>query len=268
MTNQIALSIDLEFFEHTPAYRKAQGDMDREAVGKEGVSFLLDLFDRHEADATFYIVSNIADSYPDLLREIDDRHEIGSHTHTHRRLTTLSRESRREELVDSRQLLADITDTEVLGFRAPVFDRPPTHFEELEEAGYEYDSSIIPTRRIPGWYGGKFDRQKPGSVEDFGFEKSPLQEIPISVFPGLRFPISGAWTRLLGRFYFRKGIDLLSRQGLIPVLYFHPWEFVSLPKVEGVPQRVYWRTGDWLKETITSLLRADFEFVTMQSLLE
>jgi len=45
---------------------------------------LLDLLDRHQARATFFLIGERAARHPELVREIRRRgHEIGHHTHTH-----------------------------------------------------------------------------------------------------------------------------------------------------------------------------------------
>jgi hypothetical protein len=57
--------------------------------------------------------------------------------------------------------LALVSGQPVTGFRAPAFDIPDTHFQELAAAGYEYDSNIVPCRAIPGWYGGECSADRP-----------------------------------------------------------------------------------------------------------
>ncbi|MFB6227495.1 MAG: polysaccharide deacetylase, partial [Halobacteriales archaeon] len=65
-----ALSVDLEFFQHAPAYRNAAGTAGAEALGRDGVSMFLDAFDAVGARATFFTVSDIADSHPALLKDV------------------------------------------------------------------------------------------------------------------------------------------------------------------------------------------------------
>jgi hypothetical protein len=60
----------------------------------------------------------------------------------------------------------------------------------------------------------------------------------------------------------------IARHGEVPILYFHPWELVDLPSVEGVPKRVTWRTGEWLRQTIRELVAMDFEFVTAAAIVK
>jgi peptidoglycan/xylan/chitin deacetylase (PgdA/CDA1 family) len=262
-----ALSVDVEFFSHLPAYRNARGTTDRQDVGLDGLAYLLDALADTGHTGTFFTVSDIAASHPESVRRIADRNELASHTHTHRHLTDLSPTDRRSELTDSKHLLEDVGGEEVTGFRAPSFDFANDHFDLLADAGYEYDSSVVPSRSIPGWYGGEYDTHRPlpaGTVHS-GAPDS-LAEVPVSVMPGLRLPLTGTWIRFFGVRYTLLGMKLLARRGIAPVLYVHPWELVDLPDVEGVPSRVYVRTGEYMRRAVDRILDTDFEFVTVGEL--
>ena len=58
----------------------------------------------------------------DLLDRVASSHELGSHTHTHRHLSELRTDERREELAGSRERLEAATGADIAGFRAPSFD--------------------------------------------------------------------------------------------------------------------------------------------------
>jgi peptidoglycan/xylan/chitin deacetylase (PgdA/CDA1 family) len=257
-----ALSVDVEFFTHLPAYRGASGATDQTAVGRAGIKFLLDAFAENGGTGTFFTVSEIADSHPETIATIAERHELGSHTHTHCHLSELSSDERRVELADSKQQLEATSGADVTGFRAPSFDFADDHFEMLAETGYEYDSSVVPCRSIPGWYGGEYETQQPvpASAISSGAPDA-LTEVPVAVMPGLRLPLTGTWIRFFGVRYTLLGMKLLARQGIAPVLYVHPWELVDLPVVEGVPSRVYWRTGEYMRRAVSHILDSSFEFV-------
>ncbi len=259
------LSVDMESFAHTPAYRRATGSApDPGAVGPDAMDRLLATLDAHDADATFFVVSEVAERFPDAVAEAAAAgHEIGSHTHTHPLLTDLSREQRREELRRSREVLESATGGPVDGFRAPAFDVADDHFELVADAGYRYDSSVAPCRSVFGWYDGEWSVRRPtpaGVLRDGA--PDDLTELPVGVMPGLRLPLTGAWLRFFGVRYALAGMRWLARRGVVPVLYVHPWELASLPAVEGVPRRVYVRTGAWMWRALERLLSAPFEFVT------
>lgn len=264
-----ALSVDVEFFTHLPAYRGASGTTDQTAVGLGGIEFLLDAFADDGGSGTFFTVSEIAESHPETIAAIGERHELGSHTHTHRHLTELAPDERRAELVDSKQQLEATSGAEVIGFRAPSFDFANDHFEMLTSTGYEYDSSVVPCRSIPGWYGGEHEVQQPVPASAVSpSAPDTVTEVPVAVMPGLRLPLTGTWIRFFGVRYTLLGMKLLARQGIAPVLYVHPWELVDLPAVEGVPSRVHWRTGEYMRRAVRRILDSTFEFVPVGQIAE
>lgn len=264
------LSVDLEFFTHLPAYRNARGRTDRDDIGLAAVDDLLAVFDDYDVSTTFFVVSDIAERHPDCVERVAAAgHEVASHTHRHRHLTTLDERERRDEIDRSRALLEDVTGTSVTGFRAPSFDTAADHFSMLAAAGYEYDSSIVPCRSIPGWYGGDHDIDSPvPATQVQSAAPATITELPVSAFPGLRLPLTGTWLRFFGPRYTTTGMRLLARRGICPVLYVHPWEFADLPDVAGVPKRVYWHTGSWMRRSLLRILDGPFEFVTARSAVE
>jgi peptidoglycan/xylan/chitin deacetylase (PgdA/CDA1 family) len=269
-TPRAALSVDFEFFTHLPAYRGASGRTDERDLGLDGIDVLLDAFADADASGTFFTVGEIADDHAETLERVAGHgNEIASHTHTHRHLPELDDERRMAELRDSKSTLEAVTGDEVVGFRAPSFDMAADHFSLLDEAGYEYDSSVVPCRSIPGWYGGEYDTERPSPAAAIDSTAPPgFTEVPVAVMPGLRLPLTGTWIRFFGVHYTILGMRWLARRGIPPVLYVHPWELVDLPAVEGVPSRVYWRTGAFMRRAVRKILSQPFEFVTVRTLAE
>jgi len=269
MSSPAVLSVDVELFDQTPAYRSASGTTDREGVGLDGLAFLRETLTARDATTTCFVVSSLIDRCPDAISELADAgFEIASHTHDHRLLSELDADDRREQLSASRGRLEALTGESVTGFRAPAFDITDDHFDLLAETGYRYDSSVVASRRIPGWYGGEFDLQRPApatAVEPAA--PAGIAELPASVMPGLRLPLTGTWLRFFGPRYTVLGMKLLARRGIAPMLYVHPWELVDLPDVEGVPKRVYYRTGEWMRRAVEYILDQPFEFTTARSVV-
>ena len=262
-----ALSVDVEFFSHLPAYRGAKGITEKTDVGSDGIRFLINAFDDSDNTGTFFIVSEIADSHPDLINIIAEQHEVGSHGHTHRHLSELTQPERRKEIEQSKALLETVSGTKVSGFRAPSFDITDDLFELLSDAEYMYDTSVNPCRSIPGWYGGVYDTYRPVLAKTVSHTApAELIEVPVAVMPGLRLPLTGTWIRFFGVKYTILGMKLLAQQGIAPILYIHPWELVDLPAVEGVPSRVYWRTGEYMRQAVRRILDMEFNFVPVGSI--
>jgi peptidoglycan-N-acetylglucosamine deacetylase len=87
---------------------------------------LLDLFDRQQARATFFVMGAHVRAFPDLTAEIVKRgHLIGNHTETHPRLNLTSPARTREELKLCAQAIADAARAETKWMRPPFGYRSP-----------------------------------------------------------------------------------------------------------------------------------------------
>jgi peptidoglycan/xylan/chitin deacetylase (PgdA/CDA1 family) len=81
---------------------------------------LLDSLGERGVRATFYVIGMNAREHPDIVRRaFDEGHEIGSHTWSHRFLTTQTTRSIIEELRSTDEAIEEITSTR------PVTLRPP-----------------------------------------------------------------------------------------------------------------------------------------------
>jgi peptidoglycan/xylan/chitin deacetylase (PgdA/CDA1 family) len=108
---------------------------------------LLDLLDRHQARATFFVIGRFARENPSLLKEISARgHAIGNHTETHPNLFFLAPAKIREELRRCQDAIAN-----ALGSPAQIF-RPPFGLRNpwLASATAELNLRTIMWTLLPG----------------------------------------------------------------------------------------------------------------------
>lgn len=187
---------------------------------------ILEILDRHDFLATFFVLGWIADKHPKLVKRLaDDGHEIASHGWSHKRLTQLTPDEVREELRSSKAILEDISGQEVVGFRAPGFSLTPGVewvFDLLIEEGYRYDSSLFPIRRPEYGY--------PGIVPTphlIAREGGTLLELPLTTaqWQGMRVPAAGGgYFRQLPYEVTRRALNQSAARGLPGMFYLHPWE--------------------------------------------
>lgn len=266
-----ALSFDLEHWFTATLLREETTDP---VVHVErSTDIVLDLLDRHDVTATFYVVGEVAKNYPDLIAQVAAAgHEIGSHGHTHRPLFELTPDVFREELDRSSDALEEIVGERPLGFRAPNFSVTPQTewaFKTLADTGFEYDSSVFPVKTP--MYGVRGAPLSPYAVDldaPFAVGGSPqpdaLTEVPLAVFhPHARLPIAGGfYARVLPARVLKCGIKTLNASGVPATLYFHPWEFN--PAVAGeltdVPPHARFISGHGI-ETLASKLDSLLEAV-------
>ena len=221
------ISVDLEDYYHGnyPGYDYTSIDFnDSRVVGPTNT--MLDVFDATGVRATFFVLGEIAERFPHLVRAIHERgHEIASHGDNHLLLTSRRPEDAIDGLTKSVYLLEDIIGDKVLGYRAPNFcagfDKTPWLFEKLLDLGIRYDSSLFPAK---AYYSGEpFMDKYPHKV--FTWRGGTLYEVPISS-SGIS-PFRFVWS---GGFYWRilplEWITARIRRRLAAkkaaILYVHP----------------------------------------------
>jgi len=107
---------------------------------------------------TFFVVGEIAESHPQLLRRIAGAgHEIALHGYRHIPLDKHGRTSFTVDVSRGRALLQDVCGARVTGYRAPIFSLTPHTcwgVDVLTEEGFEYSSSVLPAANpLNGWPG-------------------------------------------------------------------------------------------------------------------
>jgi len=141
-TNNISV---LEVFSQTrelPIYSVATEDKKiaisfDAAWGTEYSKDILDILDKYEVKATFFLVGFWVDKYPDLVKEIHDRgHEVGNHSTNHPYMSKLSEEQIIEELSTTGNKIEQLTGERPILFRPPYGDYNDKLIKVCMENGY------------------------------------------------------------------------------------------------------------------------------------
>jgi len=249
---------------------------------EESTTVVLDLLDRQDVRATFFIVGEVAEEYPELVATIREAgHEIASHGHTHTPLFGLTPEEFEEELATSRGAIRRASGVKPVGFRAPNFSITPQTewaFRVLESSDYRYDSSVFPLRTP--MYGISGAPIRPYRValdapfDSLSKERASrgLVEFPLSaVGDRVRLPIAGGfYARLTPTALLRPAIGRLNRRGVPANIYFHPWEFNPAVRTNEPPCHKRFISFYGIERTEAKLeaLLSAFEFGTVQGVLE
>lgn len=214
---------------------------------EEGIDRLLQVFDKHEIRATFFVSGEMAKRHRQAVRRIhQDGHEVACHGLIHGENEFLeTRQKQEQNIRKATQIIQEIVGRRPVGFRAPCLRANETTLEVLEECGYVYDSSVVPTF-VPGYYGNMFAPLNPYHPSSLFMAKEGsygLLEIPLSVNPFVPLPLSAAWMRNLGLLWVKLGVKMNFMFGHPVVFYVHPRDVISLPKVKGVPWHLYRNVG-------------------------
>lgn len=182
----------------------------------------------YNARATFFIVGEIAEHHPRLIRDLAEAgHEIASHGWDHRRVHRFTPKTFLEDLKRSKDVLEQTSGKTVVGYRAPTFSitrETAWGVDVLAEAGFAYDSSIFPVKHDR--YGIPDAPRNPFMAH--GKQRSILELPPVTWRKfGQNIPAAGGgYFRLFPPAIMRAAIrQTQSDPDGLPILYFHPWEF-------------------------------------------
>lgn len=236
-------------------------------VVQEGMPKLLDIYTRFGIKSTFFIVGNMAEKWPELVKMVSNAgHEVASHGWSHevdQAFDVLSFDEQIRHLSQSKKLLEDISGHEIVSFRAPALRVNEHTPVALKETGFKYDSSVASQRFDMFMSFGSLNKMKwlltpripyatdPNSLFKRG--KGTIIEIPLSAFflpytsTTLRiFPIL---TSLQRRF-----VHFESTLSEKPVVFdIHPNEFID---ESDEPRLVERRSKNFIGYLLADLIRS------------
>lgn len=276
MTTDNLLSFDIEGFIESshdlmtvpPQYLDEPKENEEIIVNTQAY---LDLLDEHQQKGTFFVLGRIGRDLPKLVAEIASRgHEVGCHSFHHRRMYDFDAKAVQTFLADARKCLEDAAGTPIRGFRSPDFSITKKNlwcFDLLREAGFTYDSSVMPTGLHDVYGIGDFPRHP------FRMANG-LIEFPLSVAPilGKNLPFGGGgymrlYPAFLNELFFRR----INREGLPGIVYLHPFEIgVRVTRIREMPMLRKFRTYVGVKTVARKLSRLlrRFRFVTFADYIE
>jgi polysaccharide deacetylase family protein (PEP-CTERM system associated) len=225
------LTIDVEDYFSVEAFRPfiRYEDWDGHDIRVDiGLRKILDLLERYEVTATFFVLGWMADRRPDVVRDLHRRgHEIACHGYRHQMIHEQSPETFREDVRRAKATLEDLINEPVVGYRAPTFSitrKTLWALSVLAEEGYQYDSSIYPI--LHDRYGIPSHPRVPHWI-DLPYGRRILElPLPTSAVAGRRIPFGGGGYLRIYPLWLTKWLlrQLNAGEGRPAVVYVHPWE--------------------------------------------
>lgn len=273
-----AMTIDVEDYFHVAAFANVIKPSEWESYPSRVVKntdAILKLFSDRGIKATFFCLGWVAEREPSLIKAIHSAgHEIASHGYSHQFVYGQTPEVFREETKRSKEILEDICQCSVTGYRAASYSitaRSTWALEILAELGFTWDSSIFPVKH-----------------DNYGMPNSPERPYKISLPSGkviTEFPLTTAKVGPLslpaaGGGYFRQYPYALSKwlfnrasenQTKPQIFYLHPWEVdPGQPRIENASWFSKFRHYTNIDRCMGRLekLVDDFSFSTMSDALE
>lgn len=272
-----AMTVDVEDYFHVAAFAKVIKPSDWHqwpSRVEANTDKLLQLFADHNLKITFFVLGWVAERHPQLVKRICAQgHELASHGYSHQLVYQQTPEVFRSETAKSKQILEDLAQQPVNGYRAASYSitrKSLWALDVLAELGFTWDSSIFPTRHDN--YG------IPGSPEEpytlITSSGAHLTEFPLTTAKvlGQSIPAAGGgyfrqYPYALSRWLFKRASQNQTRP---QIFYLHPWEIdPGQPRVPNASWFSNFRHYTNLKRCLPRLeqLLADFQFGTMSASL-
>jgi polysaccharide deacetylase family protein (PEP-CTERM system associated) len=231
------LSVDVEDYHDQLAldFQDRIVPPDEEAV--RSTDRFLELFAELGVKGTFFILGEIAEHFPELVRRIAGAgHHLGVHGYYHLHAFRQTPEEFRQSIDRARKLVEDVAGCAADAHRAVAFsinERSGTMWamDTLIDLGFRYDSSIYPFRGRR--YGSPDAPRAP--YRHSRADGEWLWEVPMSTVVrfGRRWPVCGGG--YLRHFPLRLtdwAIRRLNAEGIPAVMYLHPYETELSPQIQ------------------------------------
>lgn len=161
--NKIAFSVDLDDWYHTPLVAGANFShyptvnaffgawKERYDYVTEPSFRLLNLLEKYRIKATFFVIADMVERYPELMRRLKESdHEIAHHSlhhtipfNTKTKEQVQTQKEWEAELLKARDILESYFERPIKGFRAPGAYFADWMVPILIKHGFEYDSSMV-----------------------------------------------------------------------------------------------------------------------------
>ncbi len=148
--NRVAVALGFDVDNASAAL--SRGDLGSEILSRgeygavDALPRILRLLDRHDLPASFFIPAVSAALHPQMITDILARphHEIGVHGWIHERLPLLDDPEEEKRLLDqSIDYLTQAVGKRPVGYRAPSWAMSRHTMQQVKEAGFLYDSSLM-----------------------------------------------------------------------------------------------------------------------------
>lgn len=143
------LSFDVDgvssWLRRNPDYAKLPSLMSMAEYGpKVATPRILNILDSFDIKSSFFVPGYIAETYPDLVREIASRgHEVAHHGYMHEAPASMEAQEEEEVLDKGIEILQGLTGNRPVGYRSPSWELSEVSLDLLTSHQFRYDTSMM-----------------------------------------------------------------------------------------------------------------------------
>lgn len=233
----------------------------------DNVERIFRILEDSNTKATFFIIGWVAKTYPDLVKRIAEKYQIGCHTMNHQLVWQQTPQEFRADVEEGVKMLEDITGKKVECFRAPGFSIRESEgwaFEILADLGIKYDCSVFPAQHAHGGM-PSYPKAAPGIIEYQGVQ---MKEFPVGfkTLAGKHIVFSGGGYFRLFPYPLIKKWSKESSEYMMS--YIHPRDLdAGQPMIQSLPITRKFKSYVGLSGAENKLRRwlKDFDFVDVET---
>jgi peptidoglycan/xylan/chitin deacetylase (PgdA/CDA1 family) len=221
----------------------------QDLIYRQALPAMLEIFSRWNIRATFFVIGRELErqSCVDFCRAaVAQGHRLANHSFSHAiEFARLPVAAKRDEIAAAGRAIQDATGEKPIGFRAPGYCADKDLLPALRDAGYLYDSSVLPgptgllvktymtligrgqNGKSYGPWTSLFARQNAHRMRPN--PGAQLWRYPIATFPWLRLPIHSTFAFLLGEAYLAAALRILRRTRGHHVYLLHAIDTLRTP---------------------------------------
>lgn len=272
MKKHFFLTLDLEEWYHLDYFK--DDNVSKESVMLKEIIPFFNMLDKYQIKITVFVLAELIKVHSELIKKISNQgHEIAIHGWDHELLCNKSNKLFKQEIINAKTALENLTKQNVIGYRAPCFSMDNEKLLILEEIGLIYDSSYIQFNDHPLYGSLTLDSFK--KIDDLVYKKNHFYEfelVTLNVF-GKLIPISGGgYFRFFPSFIFSLLWQKFLKSHHNYIMYIHPFELTNKKvNLKGISKTKKLRFSLGRKNNLQNLenhikktLKQDFNFTTIR----
>lgn len=249
----ITLDLENDWYLDEPAY---------DHLTFEYIDQYIDLISDLDIPVSVFVVGKTLEDHPEDVGRIQSGITSDFHLHSYRHDLTKSYDFSKE-IESGIDAFESFFNKKPDGYRAPQGNITSTEINQLDEAGFRFDSSIFPSFR-PGIYNNldaPVNPYRPACTDS-------LVEYPIGTLSSFRIPFSQSYLKLIGRPY----LGLLKRITLPRIMVFdsHLQDFYRTAShdqldtpIRQIHKRNLSNSINLFRKMVQRLHQRGYEFVTL-----